>query len=159
MDLRVEASATVRPLQGPVERGAAGPQEPQKPGTSDTVEVSPEARRKLAELKARDQEVRAHEAAHMAAGGSLVKGGASFTYQRGPDGGLYAVGGEVSIDTSPERDPRATLAKAERIRAAALAPSDPSSTDRAAAAAASAMAAQAAAELARQNSPGLDLRA
>lgn len=159
MDLRVEASATVRPLQGPAEGGAAGPQGPRKPGASDTVAVSPEARRKLAELKARDQEVRAHEAAHMAAGGSLVKGGASFSYQRGPDGGLYAVGGEVSIDTSPERDPRATLAKAERIRAAALAPSDPSSTDRAAAAAASAMAAQAAAELARQNRPGLDLQA
>jgi len=48
----------------------------------------------LAKLKARDREVRAHEAAHTAAAGSLAKGGPSFTFQRGSDGRLYAVGGE-----------------------------------------------------------------
>ena len=47
----------------------------------------------LSQLRARDAEVRAHEAAHMAAGGRYVTGGASYTYQKGPDAGQYAVGG------------------------------------------------------------------
>lgn len=118
----------------------------------DGVELSPEAKEELKKLKARDQEVRAHEAAHMAAGGSLVRGAASYTYQQGKDGKRYAVGGEVSLDASPvPNDPEATKLKAQRIRAAALAPADPSGQDRAVAAQASAMAAQAAAELAQQS--------
>lgn len=120
---------------------------------ADQVDLSPSAREQVRELQRRDAEVRAHEAAHMAAGGSLVKGGASFGYKRGPDGQMYAVSGEVTLDTGPEKDPRATLAKANRIRAAALAPRDPSPADRAAASAAGAMAAAAAAELARQGQP------
>lgn len=104
--------------------------------------------RELAELKARDQRVRAHEAAHLAAAGGLARGGASYTYQRGPDGVAYAVGGEVSIDTSAvPGNPAATQAKAQQIQAAAMAPADPSAQDRSVAAAASAMAAQAQREL------------
>ncbi|MDH5391580.1 MAG: putative metalloprotease CJM1_0395 family protein [Gammaproteobacteria bacterium] len=84
----------------------------------------------IQKLQSRDREVRSHEAAHIAAGGQHVTSGASFTYQRGPDGRLYAVGGEVSISTSAvPADPQATLAKAEVIRRAALAPADPSSQD------------------------------
>lgn len=106
--------------------------------------MGPAQARELADLKARDQQVRAHEAAHLAAAGGLARGGASYTYQRGPDGGVYAVGGEVSIDTSPvPGNPAATLAKAQQIQAAAMAPADPSSQDRSVAAAASAMAARA----------------
>jgi hypothetical protein len=117
--------------------------------SEDTLELSPEAQEQVAKLKARDQQVRAHEAAHMAAGGSLVRGGASFTYQQGPDGHRYAVGGEVSLDASEVPDnPQATLAKAQQLRAAALAPADPSGQDRAVAAQAATMAAQASAELA-----------
>ena len=79
----------------------------------------------------------------MAAGGGLT-GGASYTYEIGPDGQRYAVGGEVSIDTSPvPNDAQATLAKANRIQAAALAPAQPSNQDRAVASAAAAMAAEA----------------
>ncbi len=101
-------------------------------------------------LKAADAAVRAHEAAHMAAGGSLVHGGASFTYQQGPDGKQYAIGGEVSIDVSPvPGNPQATIQKMETVRAAALAPADPSAQDRAVAAAASQAAAAARAELSR----------
>lgn len=119
----------------------------------DQLDLSPEARQQLAKLKARDQQVRAHEAAHMAAGGSLVRGGANYSYQQGPDGKRYAVGGEVSLDTSPvPDDPQATIVKAERIRAAALAPADPSGQDRAVAVQASTMASEAAMELARQKS-------
>ncbi|NOY62712.1 MAG: hypothetical protein GXP10_06070 [Gammaproteobacteria bacterium] len=100
------------------------------------------------ELKARDVEVRAHESAHLSAAGSFATGGPSFTYQRGPDGVNYSIGGEVGIDTSPvPGDPQATLEKARTIRAAALAPANPSGQDRAVAADASRMAAQAQAEI------------
>lgn len=103
--------------------------------------------RQIAELKARDREVRAHEMAHQAAGGGLVRGGASFRYEQGPDGHPYAVSGEVSIDTAPVAgDAEATLRKAQSIIAAALAPRQPSGQDRAVAAQASQMAAEARAE-------------
>ena len=39
----------------------------------------------VAQLQTRDRQVRSHEAAHQAAGGSLA-GAASFSYERGPDG-------------------------------------------------------------------------
>ncbi|TAN69803.1 MAG: hypothetical protein EPN17_06785 [Methylobacter sp.] len=106
----------------------------------------------VSELKQRDAEVRAHEAAHLAAAGSIAKGGASFNYQQGPDGIQYAIGGEVSIDTSAiPGDPAATLRKADTIRRAALAPAQPSGPDIQAAASATAMAAQAQAELLQKN--------
>ncbi|WP_336366268.1 putative metalloprotease CJM1_0395 family protein [Marinobacter sp. C2H3] len=88
----------------------------------------------LSQLKARDREVRAHEAAHQSVGG-LYAGSASFTYQKGPDGNQYAIGGEVPVDVSPvPGDPQATIDKMMTIRAAALAPAQPSGQDRAVAA-------------------------
>lgn len=132
--------------------------------TPPSSPADPAQARVLAELRARDRQVRAHEAAHLAAAGGLARGGATYTYERGPDGRPYAIGGEVSIDTSAiSGDPRATLAKAQQIQAAALAPADPSPQDRSVAAAAAAMAAQAQQELARGGADGpgrlLDLRA
>ena len=101
----------------------------------------------LQALAARDRAVRAHEAAHKAAGGALT-GPIRFEYQSGPDGKRYAVGGEVSIDTSEVAgDPNATLLKANRIRSAALAPVDPSAQDRAVAAQAVQMATEARREI------------
>ena len=91
------------------------------------------------ELKRIDRNVRAHEQAHVAAAGGLAVSGASFTYRRGPDGQQYAVGGEVSIDVSPGRTPQETINKAARIKAAALAPADPSAQDRSVASAAAQM--------------------
>jgi hypothetical protein len=108
-------------------------------------------RRRVEELKSTDRAVRAHETAHMAAGGNLVTSGASYSYETGPDGQRYAVAGEVGIDTSKGRTPEETLARAAQIRAAALAPADPSSQDRAVAAAAAQMATEARAEIARAN--------
>lgn len=103
--------------------------------------------KQLAELKARDREVRAHEAAHQAVGGQYA-GSISYVYERGPDGAQYAVGGEVSISTSPVRgDPQATIDKMRVVRAAALAPAEPSPQDRAVAAEAMQLMLQAQAEL------------
>lgn len=97
----------------------------------------------LSQLKKRDIEVRAHEQAHLSAAGQYARGGASFTYQRGPDGGSYAIGGEVGIDISKESTPEATIFKMRTIKRAALAPANPSGTDKRIAAQAGATEAQA----------------
>lgn len=118
---------------------------------ADTRRLEARQDREVQYLRNRDREVRAHERAHIAAGGRHVRGGAQFDYQRGPDGRMYAVGGEVSIDTAPvPGDPEATLQKAEIVRRAALAPAEPSSQDISVAAQARQMAAQARVEIARQ---------
>ncbi len=103
----------------------------------------------ISALRARDVEVRRHEAAHMAAGNGYIIGGASFTYQSGPDGRHYAVGGEVGIDSSSiPGKPEETLRKMRVVKAAALAPARPSAADLAVAAAAAQAEAAALAELA-----------
>lgn len=94
-------------------------------------ELSEEEEREVEELRQRDREVRAHEAAHQGAAGSLATGGATFEYQTGPDGQRYAVGGEVNIDFSAiPGDPEATARKMEQVQRAALAPAEPSGQDR-----------------------------
>jgi hypothetical protein len=120
--------------------------------SEDPVQLSDKAKALLRSLQARDQQVRAHEQAHLAASGGLAISGASYTYQKGPDGVSYAVGGEVTIDVSPGRTPEETIARAATIRTAALAPADPSGQDRAVAAAASQMEQQAYVQLAEQAS-------
>lgn len=119
---------------------AAGTQESGRGGgkpAQGSQTITDEQQRQVEELKKRDTEVKAHEAAHVAAGGQYVRGGASYTYQSGPDGKRYAVGGEVSIDVSPvSGDPAATVAKMRTIKRAAMAPANPSGADQAVAAAA-----------------------
>ena len=115
----------------------------------DAVELSVEAQ-EIRKLQLRDREVRAHEAAHAAAGGAYA-GSPSYTFERGADGQTYAVGGSVSIDMSPVKgDPEATLQKAQQVRAAALAPAQPSSQDMRVAQKAQAMAATARSEISQQ---------
>ncbi|MBX3682038.1 MAG: hypothetical protein KF731_05110 [Thauera sp.] len=105
--------------------------------------------RQVAELAERDREVRAHE---MCMSPRRRRPGdpgrqlhlSARTAQR------YAIGGEVGIDTSPGRSPEESLSKAERIRAAALAPAEPSGQDRQVAAQASRMASDARMEIARR---------
>ncbi len=107
--------------------------------TRAVKELTAEEQRQIRQLEAADRSVRAHEQAHLAVGGDLVRGGASFTYATGPDNKRYAVAGEVSIDASPGRTPEDTIPKAQHIRATALAPADPSPQDRSVAARASQM--------------------
>ncbi len=102
----------------------------------------------IAELVARDREVRSHEQAHAAAGGQYA-GSPTYSFVKGPDGLNYAVGGEVSIDTAPvSGDPEATIRKAQIIRAAASAPAEPSPQDRRVAAQAATLESDARVELA-----------
>ena len=103
--------------------------------------------KQLQSLKARDREVKAHELAHVSIGGPYTSA-ANFTFKKGSDGVMYAVGGEVSISTSPiAGNPQATLEKAQIIHRAALAPVDPSAQDRAVAVSAAAMAQRARIEI------------
>ncbi|WP_233520557.1 putative metalloprotease CJM1_0395 family protein [Flocculibacter collagenilyticus] len=111
--------------------------------------------KQVQELKQRDAEVKAHEQAHAAIGGSYA-GAPSYEYETGPDGAKYAVSGEVSIDTAPvPDDARATIEKMETVRAAALAPAEPSSQDRSVAAQATQELNAARADLLRENAEAL----
>lgn len=110
------------------------------------------------QLKKRDAEVRAHEQAHKAVAGPYA-GAISYTYEQGPDGRRYAVGGSVPIDMSEvPGDPQATIQKMQVVRRAALAPAQPSSQDRSVAAEASAQEREARVELAKQRSEELRAR-
>ena len=120
---------------------------------SNNNELSEEEKQQVQELKTRDKEVRAHEMAHVAAGGQYITNRASFDYQVGPDGKRYAVGGEVSIDTSKiNGDPEATIRKMQVVRKAALAPAKPSPQDRSVAAQATQKEMQARQELREEQS-------
>jgi hypothetical protein len=102
-----------------------------KPRGADGTALSEGEIQQIEQLKDRDLEVRAHELAHLAAAGSLANGGPKYDYQTGPDGKRYAVGGSVSIDNAPvSGDPQATIQKMTRVKAAALAPAEPSNQDR-----------------------------
>ena len=105
-------------------------------------------REQVEKLKARDAEVRRHEQAHAAVGGQYASA-PSYTFQQGPDGRRYAIGGEVQIDVAAvPGDPEATIDKMGVVKAAALAPAEPSAADRRVAALADAQRLQAMAELA-----------
>ena len=97
-------------------------------GQKNIGELSLEEQRIVSELQAADTNVRAHEAAHMAACGGLTSP-ASYTYEQGPDNKMYAVAGEVGISTGEGNTPQESLNKAQTIRRAALAPADPSPQD------------------------------
>ena len=139
--------------------GTLGAEDDDSAGTNQAggVKLTEEEEAEVEQLKERDREVRAHEQAHVAAGGQYVRGGIQYDYQTGPDGRQYAVGGEVSIDTSEvSGDPGASLRKAQAIRRAAMAPSEPSSHDHQAAAAAARMEAKARREQAKTRSEDFD---
>ncbi len=110
-------------------RGAHGGDAPAEEPKKRTY-LTAEEQREVDRLKARDREVRAHEQAHKAAASGYA-GTIHYEFERGPDGGRYAVAGHVPIDVAeiPD-DPKATIAKARQVRAAALAPGDPSPADR-----------------------------
>ena len=130
---------------------------------------SPEARRlanaeallqmqqEIQQLAQRDREVKGHEQAHAAVGG-VYASQPHYDYVKGPNGVRYATSGHVNIDVSPiEGDPQATLEKMQTVARAALAPAQPSSSDRAVAAKANRLAAQARSEMITQSEEVNDL--
>lgn len=123
-------------------------------GPKSRLQLSPEQLTYLEKLKTTDLHVRTHEGQHMAIAGAYAIGGPRYSYTKGPDGRMYATGGAVKLDTSPiPNNPAATIKKAQILRQAALAPSDPSGADRAIASAASKMEMKARQEL-KENPEG-----
>lgn len=144
----VSLSAAAQKLSDPA---SAAPQASSAKAAQPGEQLSDAEQKQVAELKKRDREVRQHEQAHQAAGGQYASA-PSYDFQQGPDGKQYAVGGEVQIDASPiPGDPEATIEKMRVVKAAALAPAEPSGQDRKVAAAADAAAQQARAEQAAQD--------
>ncbi len=94
---------------------------------SSPEKLSQDEERLVKDLQARDMEVRAHEAAHKSGGAST--GAASYTYQQGPDGRMYAIGGEVSVSMKSGSTPDETIANAQAVIASAMAPANPSPQD------------------------------
>lgn len=69
-----------------------------------------------------------HERAHAMVGGGLA-GNPSYIYTTGPDGKKYISGGEVSIRIPGGTTMEDTLAMVQKVKAAAMAPADPSPQD------------------------------
>jgi hypothetical protein len=117
--------------QGPVSASAAqSGGSSRKAGVTFAGKQDPQLQAAVAQLKSTEEKVKAHEAAHKAAGGAIT-GPVSFTYTRGPDGRNYITGGEVPITISAGRTPQETISRMQQVIQAALAPADPSPQDRA----------------------------
>jgi len=150
----VNFSPAIRDNQGVQDNKSSNPLEVENDQVVRTnfQQPSVEVQQVIRQLEARDAEVRAHEMAHLSVAGQYATG-MSFTYQTGPDGKQYAIGGEVGIDTSEVAgDPEATLQKAQVIQRAALAPAEPSTQDQRVAQAAAQMMVQARQEIAEMAS-------
>lgn len=150
------AASTLRPAGSAGTSGSSDVRDPSAQPQKKPGELSQAEKAQIKQLQERDREVRQHEMAHLAASGGLATSGAVYSFQVGPDGIAYAVGGEVSISMGPGRTPQETIARAETVRAAALAPADPSAQDLAVAAQAAKMEADARAELAILQSQKFD---
>lgn len=94
----------------------------------DGEELSREDQELVENLEARDAKVRNHESAHvMAAGGQASM--PTYTYQTGPDGKNYAIGGSVNIATMTTGDSEQDARRANTAYRAAMATGEPSSQD------------------------------
>ncbi|MDO6566852.1 putative metalloprotease CJM1_0395 family protein [Alteromonas sp. 1_MG-2023] len=117
---------------------------------SQPEQQSEDEQQEISDLETRDQEVRTHEQAHAAAGGQYA-GSPQYEYTTGPDNKRYVTDGEVSIDISELNSPEETLRKMEQVRAAALAPAEPSAQDLKVAAEATQKSVEARSEIAEDN--------
>ncbi|CAK7050907.1 MAG: hypothetical protein DELT_01039 [Desulfovibrio sp.] len=94
----------------------------------DGEELSENDEELLERLKARDAKVRNHEAAHvMASGGQASM--PTYTYQTGPDGKRYAIGGSVDISILSTGDAESDARRAKNAYRAAMAVGEPSTQD------------------------------
>ena len=85
--------------------------------------------RVLEKFKNKDAEIRTHEQVHASIGHTTAP--ISYSYQQGPDGKMYAVGGSVRLETSMPDDPKAAAFKLDILQKAASAPSNTSGADNA----------------------------
>jgi hypothetical protein len=97
-------------------------------GAAAPGQLSEADRRVIAELQARDREVRNEEQRHAATAGQYA-GVPQYTYKRGPDGKLYAVEGKVPININVSGTPEDQEKALRRVQAAAVSVQSPSSGD------------------------------
>jgi|GEM_PF-1114383 len=121
--------------------------------TQQNNELSESEKKALDELKKRDKEVKNHEAAHTGNPELQTIGTPSYSYVLGPDGKMYAVGGEVTISTGRISDPQDALRKAAALKKASLSSDNPSSADLAAASSASQMETEALQQIKKDDNP------
>jgi hypothetical protein len=72
--------------------------------------------RVLNKFKNTDSQIRNHEQLHSSMTNTTTP--ISYKYQVGPDGKMYAVGGEVRLDTSMPQNPKEALHKLDQIQKA-----------------------------------------
>ncbi len=97
--------------------------DPLNPGNYDQQDFE----RVLEKFKKADAQIRSHEQVHATIGQTTAP--ISYNYQKGPDGKMYAVGGNVRFDTSIPDDPKAAAFKLDQLSRAATGVSDPSEAD------------------------------
>lgn len=137
LSLRQETDSDASSTAAGTEAGKGdGRKQPGKPGVLDLTIAEQKI---VDQLQQRDREVKTHEMAHLASAGQHARGGPTYSYQMGPDGRRYAVGGEVAIDLGKEQTPEQTVEKMQVVKRAAMAPAEPSAADRQIAAAATAL--------------------
>lgn len=125
----IRSVSATRSADGGVSSAKSGTDSTAGPGSgSDSKALTPSQTARVSQLRAVDRSVRAHEAAHQAAGGTL-SGGMTLRFTQGPDGRSYAVAGEVQISLSSGSTPDQTIERMETVQRAATAPADPSAQD------------------------------
>ena len=85
---RIPQGADSKPAKGQEQKDHGPSTDPKTDAAAS--KTSEAERRVVEELREMDRRVRAHEQAHMSAGGGLVRGGAAYEYRTGPDGQRYA---------------------------------------------------------------------
>lgn len=83
--------------------------------------------RVVEKFRSKDAEIRTHEQIHASIGHTTTP--ISYTYQQGPDGKMYAIGGSVRLDTSIPNDPKAAAFKLDMLQKAASGPTQMSAAD------------------------------
>ncbi|MBX2829736.1 MAG: hypothetical protein KTR23_00940 [Rhodospirillales bacterium] len=96
--------------------------------TSSAVNLDPAEKAVVSQLQARDSAVRQEEEAHAAAAGPYGSA-PQYTYQIGPDGNAYAIGGHVDVSVSLSGSAEDRDRALATLQNAALAPNAPSGAD------------------------------
>ncbi|KJE36031.1 hypothetical protein UF64_08090 [Thalassospira sp. HJ] len=100
-------------------------------GVSADGDLDPAEEAVVNQLRARDSAVRQEEQAHAAAAGPYGSA-PQYTYQIGPDGNAYAIGGHVDVSVSMSGSADDRDRALATLQNAALAPNAPSGADMAA---------------------------
>ena len=118
-EAKAEAEAEAQGEDGRALREATEARERSNLGRADQGSKNKNVSAQVQRMRVQEQEVRRTQVIKAAVGGAFA-GDSTYQFALGPDGHRYIVGGDVAFDVSPvENNPRATISKMRRIRAAA----------------------------------------